>query len=130
MSSFSTDRCSVSPLDQHYPRWRRTLPVCRGQHHSPLAVRAVPGDVISDVQWLYNGESDELIAMVGHGHFLPMPAFAGTRVEQLTNAGIVVNTAAVSDTGNYTVEVQGYDTSGFHFILHQTVVVHISGKVL
>ena len=96
----------------------------------PWQYELSPGDVISDIQWLYNGLSDELIAMVGHGHFITLPAFAGGRVEQVTNGGIVVNKATVSDTGNYTVEVQGYDAAGDHFILRQTVVVQISGKFL
>ena len=87
------------------------------------------GDVISDIQWLYNGLSEELIAMLSHGHFIALPAFGGDRVEQVNNAGIVVNTAAVGDTGNYTIEVQGYDDAGDFFLLRQTVIVHISGTV-
>ena len=96
----------------------------------PWQYELSPGDVISDIQWLYNGVSDELIAMVGHGHFIVLPAFAGGRVAQVNNAGIVVNTAAVSDTGNYTVEVQGHDVSGDFFLFRQTAVVYISGKFL
>ena len=106
------------------------LSLCVGANITlPWQYELSPGDVISDVQWLYNGLSEELIAMLSHGHFIVLPAFGGDRVEQVTNAGIVVNTAAVSDTGNYTVEVQGHDASGDFFLLRQTVVVRISGIV-
>ena len=93
----------------------------------PWQYQLAPGDVVIDIQWTYNGVSDELIAMVAQGHFVPLPAFAGNRVQPINNAGIVVNQATVSDTGNYTVAVQGYDSSGNHFLLRQTVMVHISG---
>ena len=106
------------------------LSLCVGGNITlPWQYEVSPGDVISDVQWLYNGLSEELIAMLSHGHFIVLPAFGGDRVEQVNNAGIVVNTAAVSDTGNYTVEVQGHDASGDFFLLRQTVVVRISGIV-
>ena len=94
----------------------------------PWEYELSPGDVISDVQWLYNGLSEELIAMLSHGHFI-VTAFSEDRAEQVNNAGIVVNTVAVSDTGNYTVEIQGHDASGDFFLLRQTVVVYISGIV-
>ena len=87
-----------------------------------------PGDVVTDILWVYNGQSEKLVAMVTHGQFSTLPAFEN-RVEQVTNGGIVVNTAAVSDTGNYTVKVQGHDDAGDFFLLLQTVVVHISGTV-
>ena len=94
---------------------------------SPGSTSCPPGDVITGVQWLRSRDSDELIAIVARGHFVTMHAF-GNRVEQVNNAGIVMEKAAVSDTGNYTVEVEGYDASGVYFILFQTVMVHISGK--
>ena len=95
----------------------------------PWEYELSPGDVVTEILWLYNGESEELIAMVSHDQFIVLPAYTG-RVEQVTNGGIVVNTAAVGDTGNYTVEIQGYDDDGDFFLLSQTVVVHISGTVL
>ena len=95
----------------------------------PWQYQLSPGDVISDIQWLHYSLTEQVIAMVSNGHFTAQPAYSGNRVVQVTNAGIVVSNAAVSDTGRYSVEVQGHDASGNDFHLHHNVFVIIKGKI-
>ena len=34
------------------------------------------GETLEDVQWFYEGRSNEMIAVMTHGNFLPLPAFS------------------------------------------------------
>jgi hypothetical protein len=55
----------------------------------PWKIVLAAGEVIENVQWFFNGRSEEVVAMEMHGHFIPMPSFS-TRVTKTTNAGIDV----------------------------------------
>ena len=85
------------------------------------------GDTITEIEWYYDGASQEMIAMEAHGGFLTFPAF-GNRVEQVNDAGIRLTGVLTSDSGNYTVVVNGYDAAGGHFELRDSAFVQISGR--
>ena len=85
------------------------------------------GDTITEIEWYYDGASQEMIAMEAHGGFLTFPAF-GHRVEQVNDAGIRLTGMLTSDSGNYTVVVNGYNSTGEHFELRASAVVQISGR--
>ena len=81
---------------------------------------------IVDIQWLFQGHSDEIIAMFSHGTFVPLPAFS-QRATHLPNAGIALSHVTVADTGNYSVEVTGRNSGGGQFALRRSVFVKVSG---
>ncbi|XP_070201448.1 uncharacterized protein [Littorina saxatilis] len=74
-------------------------------------VSKTTGETIVDVQWYYEGRSQELIAMLAHGHLNVMPSFSG-RVELTANAGIVIHHVTTGEKGNYSVEVNAQDKNG------------------
>jgi hypothetical protein len=86
------------------------------------------GDVITDVQWIYDGHSQEAIATSTHGHFIAFPAFSH-RMDPVGNAGISVRKVVVGDSGNYTVELDSFDGSGTHFNLRTYIVLRVSSKL-
>ena len=85
------------------------------------------GDVVGDTEWLYDGHSQELVAMMSHGHFLPTPAFS-QRVQAVGNAGITLSKVIVGDSGNYSIEVNLYDAGGSHVLLRRSVFLSVSSK--
>ena len=62
-----------------------------------------PG-TIDHVSWLHQSTTRDEIAITANGRFTPMPGFAG-RVQQTTNAGILLDNLTMSDAGNYSVNV-------------------------
>ena len=86
------------------------------------------GETLEDVQWFYEGRSNEMIAVMTHGHFLPLPAVS-SRVRYVPGAGITLTRVTVADSGNYSVEVSGRDGSGAFFKTRRTVVLQIGGQM-
>ena len=82
---------------------------------------------MDDIQWFFRGRSEELIAILGNGTFVPLPAFA-TRLQLIDNAGIILNGVTVGDSGVYTVEINGFDKTGDHFVLRRHVIVQVSSR--
>ena len=87
------------------------------------------GDTINQIEWYYHGASEEMIAIQAHGGFFAYPAFANRALGVgNANAGLILSHVITSDSGNYTVVVSCFDTSGVHFELWQSVVLQVSGK--
>ncbi|XP_070184257.1 uncharacterized protein [Littorina saxatilis] len=74
-------------------------------------VSKTTGETIVDVQWFYEGRSQELIAILSHGQLNVMPSFSG-RVELTANAGIVIHHVTTGEHGIYSVEVSALDKNG------------------
>ena len=85
-------------------------------------------ETLEDVQWFYEGRSNEMIAVMTHGNFLPLPAFS-SRVRYVPGAGITLTRVTVADSGNYSVEVSGRDGSGAFFKTRRAVVLQIGGQL-
>ena len=84
------------------------------------------GESLEDVQWFYEGRSHEMIAVMTHGNFLPLPAFSH-RVQYVSGAGITLMHVTVADSGIYSVEISGHDSSGAFFQIRRTVILQIGG---
>ena len=63
------------------------------------------GEEIISVEWVFNGNSDEVIAFLTHNTFAPMPTFSGRVQQGSTNGGIVISHVTQASSGNYTIEV-------------------------
>ncbi|XP_070182558.1 uncharacterized protein [Littorina saxatilis] len=87
-------------------------------------VSKTTGETIVDVQWFYEGRSQEMIAILSHGHLNVMPSFSG-RVELTANAGIVIHHVTTGEKGNYSVEVNAFDKSGQFVTLRRMASVII-----
>lgn len=83
------------------------------------------GESLEDVQWFYEGRSHEMIAVLTHGNFLPLPAFSH-RVQYVSGAGITLTQVTVADSGNYSVEISVYKGNSF-FHLRRSVILQIGG---
>ena len=79
------------------------------------------GESLEDVQWFYEGRSLEMIAVLTHGNFLPLPAFSH-RVQYVSGAGITLKQVTVADSGNYSVEISVYKGNSF-FRLRRSVIL-------
>ena len=90
-------------------------------------VSKTTGENIVDIQWFYKGRSQELIASWSHGHLNVMPAFSG-RVEMTANAGLVIRHVTDKENGNYSVEVNGIDSSGVLQTLNRTSFVQVGSE--
>ena len=82
-----------------------------------------------DIQWLYTGRSQEMIAVLARGNFLVVPSFSG-RVEHVQTGGLYMEQVNVADTGNYTIEVTGHDPVGVLFTFRHTAVVRVGGECI
>ena len=59
---------------------------------------------INQVMWFHKNPTEDMIAVAVRDNFMPTPAYTG-RVQQTTNAGIILNNLTASDKGNYSVQV-------------------------
>jgi hypothetical protein len=71
---------------------------------------AAPNDIVTDVHWVFNGQSEEMIAIYMDGHFVAFPAFSG-RVTLVGNAGIALSELTTTDSGSYTTQLNGHTSS-------------------
>ncbi|KAK7105491.1 uncharacterized protein [Littorina saxatilis] len=92
-------------------------------------VSKTTGETIVDVQWFYEGISQEMIAILSHGHLNVMPSFSG-RVELTSNAGLVIHHVTSGEKGNYSVEVNAVDASGSSVTLRRKALVVIREGIL
>jgi hypothetical protein len=86
-----------------------------------------PGDTIVNTQWTFAGQSHEAVATGFNGQLYPSAAF-GHRVNATGNAGITLQHVVSGDSGNFSVQVNGYNSSGIHFELTTSVTLLVSGK--
>ena len=64
-----------------------TVSLCSGQDLVvPWTYLLDNGDTVGTVQWFFDGQSQEMIAIASHGHFFSEPVFGG-RVDAVENAG-------------------------------------------
>ena len=63
------------------------------------------GEEITSVEWVFNGNSEEMIAFLAHNAFAPMPTFSGRVQQGSTNGGLVISHVTQASSGNYTIEV-------------------------
>ncbi|XP_070201451.1 uncharacterized protein [Littorina saxatilis] len=92
-------------------------------------VSKTTGETIVDVQWFYEGRSQELIAILSHGQLNVMPSFSG-RVELTANAGIVIHRVTTGEMGNYSVEVNALDENGDFVTLRRKASVIIGDGLM
>eukprot|EP00916_Digyalum_oweni_P008438 GHVL01014134.1.p1 GENE.GHVL01014134.1~~GHVL01014134.1.p1 ORF type:complete len:419 (-),score=28.09 GHVL01014134.1:60-1316(-) len=92
-------------------------------------VSKTTGETIVDVQWFYEGRSQELIAILSHGQLNVMPSFSG-RVELTANAGIVIHHVTTGEMGNYSVEVNALDENGDFVTLRRKASVIIGDGLM
>jgi hypothetical protein len=88
-----------------------------------------PGDVIHDVEWFYQGHSSEMVAILSHGTFVPLPAFS-ERVTYVPYAGIVIQNVITGDTGNYSIEISVSNAAQVLNTYRRSVYLEITGKFL
>ena len=79
------------------------------------------------IQWTFQGGSNEIIAMLHSGRFLPMPAFS-QRVRQEVEQGISLSHVTAGDSGNYTVVVTAHDSSGNIFTIRHRAELRVTGQ--
>ncbi|KAK7105338.1 uncharacterized protein [Littorina saxatilis] len=92
-------------------------------------VSKTTGETIVDVQWFYEGRSQEMIAILSHGHLNVMPSFSG-RVELTANAGIVIHHVTTGEKGNYSVEVNAQDKNGGYVTLRRKASVLVGDGLM
>ena len=92
----------------------------------PWHVSKSDSENILNIQWFYEGRSQELIASEVHGQFVTSPVFSG-RVEHTANAEIVLHRVTLLDKGNYSVEVVVRDSGGDVSVQRRSVLVEVSG---
>ena len=83
-----------------------------------------PG-TIDQVTWIHQSKTRDMIAMAANGRFTPLRRFAG-RVQQTTNAGILVDNLTMSDSGNYSVDVMVKNVGVIH-VWRKSVGVIVAG---
>ena len=82
-----------------------------------------------DMHWIFDGAfSSEMVATSAHEHFLPARLYS-QRVRHVTNGGLSLSDVTVSDSGNYTVEVN-VDKQGAFFSHRHSVYLQVGGTVL
>ena len=109
-----------------------TLYLCSGDNLTlDWAYTLSHGETVHDIEWLYDGHSNEVIAIQTHGHFLPGAPFSH-RVEQssTTNAGLQLTHLLVGDSGLYSVEVTYADDTGFQHTLLTTVHIVVADDLM
>lgn len=118
----------------HCYQWTNTLPasavkyVCTGSTAIlPWTISLGPGEDIVDIRWLFRGRSEEVVAMSNHGTFVALPAFS-QKASNVPNAGIALRQVTVADTGNYSVEVTGRNSTGVQFTLHRYAILQVLGR--
>ena len=80
-----------------------------------------------DIQWLFQGlHSSELVAVFAHASFLPLPAFSH-RVTHIPVTGIALSQVVVADTGNYSVQITGHNSTGSFFTLRREMTLQVAG---
>ena len=92
----------------------------------PWTFRQGSQQSITSMEWFFYGRSQEMIAMLSHGMFLPLPAFSG-RVEHGSDGTLTIHNLAEEDSGNYTIEINGKGASGLAFTLSNTIYVQVAG---
>lgn len=103
-----------------------TVHACPGHDVTlPWEITVGPNEGITDVQWFYEGNSSEMIAMYASGNFLTMPAYSN-RVEQVSTTGLKLKHVVAGDAGNYVVGVNAYDASGTHTSFRKTAVLVVA----
>ncbi|XP_070180238.1 uncharacterized protein [Littorina saxatilis] len=118
-------------------KWTDSLPdgylkyACAGDNvHIPWNFALSAGESpVDDVQWFYQGRSSEMIAVLTHGNFLPLPSFSH-RVHFIPNGGIIVDYVTVQDSGNYSVEISGHGDSGTFFRIKRTIVLQVGADLM
>nr|KAG5703584.1 hypothetical protein BaRGS_000969 [Batillaria attramentaria] len=103
-----------------------TINACEGHDASfPWDLTLGAGESIADIQWFFEGNSHEMIAMFAAGNFLTMPAYS-QRVQHLPMAGITLSHVTTGDAGNYVVEINAKDAAGFHNSFRKTATLVVS----
>ena len=86
-----------------------------------------PSENVEDVQWTYNGHSQEIIALSVHGNFFVTPTFSH-RVEKSTNGGIILRHVVTGDAGTYSIEVTWADASHVQHTERRSVNVVVASE--
>jgi len=86
-----------------------------------------PEEQLVTIQWTFQGGSNEIIAMLHSGRFLPMPGFS-QRVRQEVGQGISLSHVTAGDSGNYTVVVTAHDSSGNIFTIRHRAELRVTGQ--
>ena len=82
-----------------------------------------------DIHWMFEGVfTTEIIASFAHEQFLPNPLYS-RRVQHVPNAGLSLRDVTLADTGNYSVEVMGYDAAGAFFTEQRSIFLQVAGRV-
>ena len=122
---------SNSVAGLHCYQWSNVLPdsavkyVCTGSTATfSWNVSLAAGEEIVNIRWLFQGHSEEVVAILSHGTFVALPAFSKT-ASYVPNAGIALGHVTVSDRGKYSVEVTGHNSSGVEFTLLRSAVLHV-----
>ena len=102
--------------------------VCAGDDVTfPWKLTLNPEEQLVTIHWTFQGRSNEIIAMLHAGRFLPMPTFS-SRVSRVAEEGISLNHVTVGDSGNYTVVVTAHDRDGNTFTLRHRAELRVTGQ--
>ena len=92
----------------------------------PWKLTLNPEEQLVTIHWTFQGRSNEIIAMLHAGRFLPMPTFS-SRVSRVAEEGISLSHVTAKDSGNYTVVVTAHDGNGNIFTIRRHAELHVSG---
>ena len=84
-------------------------------------------DTIVSMEWFFHGRSQEMIAMLSHDVFVPLPAFSD-RVQHGSDGTLTIRHLTTEDSGNYTIEINVQSSSGSGFTVSDTIYVEVTGQ--
>ena len=79
------------------------------------------------MQWFFHGRSQEMIAILSHDVFVPLPAFSD-RVQHGSDGTLTIRHLTTEDSGNYTIEINVQSSSGSGFTVSDTIYVQVAGQ--
>ena len=86
-----------------------------------------PEEHLLAVQWTFQGRSNEIVAMLHSGRFLPMSSYNG-RVRRVAEEGLSLSGVTAGDSGLYTVVVTVQNTNGDTVTIRHKVDLHVTGE--
>ena len=93
----------------------------------PWKVTLGPEEHLLAVQWTFQGRSNEIVAMLHSGRFLPMSSYNG-RVRRVAEEGLSLSGVTAGDSGLYTVVVTVQNTNGDTVTIRHKVDLHVTGE--
>ncbi|KAL8590997.1 hypothetical protein ACOMHN_044989 [Nucella lapillus] len=95
----------------------------------PWQILLASTDIITDIQWFRSRDAVEMIGVLTYGSFVAYGDFVD-KVSHSTNASITLYNVELEDSGNYTVQATGSNSTYHHYELRQTVYIQIADNLM